>query len=508
MKRILIVFLFVLLVGCSKTTTFVVQFETNGGTAIDAIDVEDGATLAFPADPVKDGYAFGGWYLDEGLSEQVPENHTITTNLTLYAKWTNGPFTVTFFTNGGNAIAPISFDVNRIMTLPAPVRAGYVFKGWAEGATATTAITFTRMPARNLNLYALWEEVVVDVGEVVIGLLVPLSGEHAEQGLQAYNGVEMAIAEINANGGILGKSFRVVALNTQGDVANIPALYEQLTQEPDLIAVIGGILPDAAAAIAALAEGDGIAFIALDATQPELTEDTTVVYRLTVTDEMRGELAAKYVLDGIATEHPAILYNEDNQTASDLAYAYRQVFLERLTFVELYSVGSDPQWYDVIISSMQFRGVDVIFSPGVQSYMTELMAQATASGFSVPYVVIDAWNYGETPIDRARILEEYHPSDSDPFVSAFTSNYNDTYEENPTTYSALAYDAVRILAQTLDNAASGVFAPSLLRNAELDHSVSGFLGFNDNGDARKRLVVVEYADGNGTVIDSVTQDEQ
>lgn len=68
-------------------TMYTVSFETNGGTQISSVEVEDGKTVSAPQAPTKEGYTFGGWYQDSGLTTPFSFSTTITGDLTLYAKW-------------------------------------------------------------------------------------------------------------------------------------------------------------------------------------------------------------------------------------------------------------------------------------------------------------------------------------------------------------------------------------------------------------------------------------
>lgn len=68
-------------------TYYTVMFKTNGGTTIQDVRVEEGKTVSQPADPVKDGYTFAGWYADSKLNTEFDFNNAISADTTVYAKW-------------------------------------------------------------------------------------------------------------------------------------------------------------------------------------------------------------------------------------------------------------------------------------------------------------------------------------------------------------------------------------------------------------------------------------
>ena len=104
-----------------------------------------------PVDPVREGYTFTGWYLDEACKNAFDvENDVITEAMTLYAGWTVNQYTITFDTDGGSAVAPITQDYGTAVTAPAnPTKEGYTFAGWDAEIPAT-------MPAENVTVKAKW----------------------------------------------------------------------------------------------------------------------------------------------------------------------------------------------------------------------------------------------------------------------------------------------------------------------------------------------------------------
>ena len=141
--------------GSSKPVTFkltltdgcTVTFDTDGGSAVESQTVASGRKAVRPADPVRTGYTFAGWYLD---GEVYDFDTPVTTDLTLTAHWTANQYTITFDTAGGSAIAPITQDYGTPITAPAdPTREGYTFAGWDKAIPAT-------MPAENMTITAQW----------------------------------------------------------------------------------------------------------------------------------------------------------------------------------------------------------------------------------------------------------------------------------------------------------------------------------------------------------------
>ena len=123
---------------------YTVTFDTAGGSEIAPITQDYGTAIAAPADPTREGYTFIGW--DREIPANMPAE-----NVTLTAQWEINRYTVTFDTNGGSEIAPITQDYGTEITAPAdPTREGYTFIGWDKAIPAT-------MPAENVTVTAQWQ---------------------------------------------------------------------------------------------------------------------------------------------------------------------------------------------------------------------------------------------------------------------------------------------------------------------------------------------------------------
>lgn len=151
-----------------------VTFNSNDGTAIAPITLGKGENLVEPTEPVKNGFVFDGWYTDAGLTTKWDaENGLVNADTTLFAKWA-AAYTVSFSTDGGNAIAPMVVKADTNLEEPTPVKAGYTFTGWYTDATFATPWDATNgKVTANVTLYAKYDAAqytltyVLDNGEKV-----------------------------------------------------------------------------------------------------------------------------------------------------------------------------------------------------------------------------------------------------------------------------------------------------------------------------------------------------
>ena len=139
------------------TNSYTVTFNSNGGSAVASQSVAYNTVATSPISPIRTGYTFAGWYSDAALTTVFAFTTPITTDTTLYAKWTTNSYTVTFNSNGGSAVASQSVAYNTVATSPiSPTRTGYAFAGWYSDAALTTVFAFTTPITADTTLYAKW----------------------------------------------------------------------------------------------------------------------------------------------------------------------------------------------------------------------------------------------------------------------------------------------------------------------------------------------------------------
>ena len=135
---------------------YTITFDTNGGSDIAPITQDYGTEITAPDKPTRKGYTFKGW------NKEIPETMPAE-NITVKAQWEINQYTITFDTNGGSDIAPITQDYGTEITAPDnPTRKGYTFKGWDKEIPET-------MPAENITITARWKDTEKPTGEIIIG---------------------------------------------------------------------------------------------------------------------------------------------------------------------------------------------------------------------------------------------------------------------------------------------------------------------------------------------------
>ena len=143
------------------TIKYTITFNSNGGNTITAYNnILYGQTISKPTDPTRTGYIFNSWCKDIALTNVWNfSTDTVTSNMTLYAKWDTIKYAVTFISNGGIVTTYDSVPYGTTISKPTdPTRAGYIFNSWHRNTSLTNAWNFNPdVVTSGMTLYAKWD---------------------------------------------------------------------------------------------------------------------------------------------------------------------------------------------------------------------------------------------------------------------------------------------------------------------------------------------------------------
>jgi len=136
----------------------IITFNTNGSGEIPPVTINSGKYVTKPADPVMEGFIFGGWYTDAGFTNLFNFSNPVSTDLTLYAKWDmERIYTVSFSVNGGNSVSSQELKHGEFVAKPSTSKSGNTLVGWYTDGSFQSPYDFVNTPVTsNLTLHTRW----------------------------------------------------------------------------------------------------------------------------------------------------------------------------------------------------------------------------------------------------------------------------------------------------------------------------------------------------------------
>jgi len=313
-------------------------------------------------------------------------------------------------------------------------------------------------------------------------------------------GLQMAVDEINAAGGVLGRPLTMLREDDHESVDRGRLVAQRFAQNLDVVAVIGHMQSYVSLPAAAIYDLSGLVHLAPTATDPRLTEQGyRRLFRMTFTDREIGaqmaEFAAARDYDRIA------IYYIRNAYGRGLANAFEERALEQNIVI------ADRQSYDPnsvageraltgILAAWRDLDLRAIFVAGEPRQAAAMIRAARASDIAVPVLGGDALgtssfvSLGGRAVDGTVIAAAFHPADEREEVQRFSAAFRQRYGDLPDASAALGYDAVRLLAHGITRAGSvdPDAVAEALRTTAGWRGVTGPVAFTDGGDLVERVI--------------------
>ncbi len=343
-----------------------------------------------------------------------------------------------------------------------------------------------------------------DRSTVKIGFFGDLSGPTFNFGESAKNGVLMAADEINQAGGINGHQIDVVIEDDKGSPEAAAQITGRLIDNYKVAAIIGAGASGNSLAAAPKAQSAHVPLIAPSSTNPAVTQVGDYIFRACYIDAFQGEVMAKFAAQTLKARKAAIMLDFNSPYSRGLTNFFEYSFA-RLdgTIVAKQSYQQGDADYRGQLSAIKAANPDVIYIPGYYGDVALIAKQARQMGLTVPLLGADGWDapelwaLGGDALNDSYISNHYSADDPSDNIQTFARNYRQRYGNlTPDAHAALAYDALRFLAEAMQRA--GTNEPAKLRDALAAtkdfKGVTGIISMDRERNAVKSAVILKLLD--------------
>lgn len=346
--------------------------------------------------------------------------------------------------------------------------------------------------------------------EIKIGGIFPLSGDYTAYGAECKKGVELAIEEINAAGGVNGKPFMLISEDDEGNADKTVNAFKKLTTRDKVQMVIGSLTSGCALSITTLAQASKVVQIAPAATAPAITDAGDFIFRACFIDPFQGTVGGLFCADYLKVKRAAILYDVGNDYSVGLTENFVSAFTSKggeVVAKESYQKGDKD--FNAQLTKIKTTNPDVVYLPDYYSTVALIAKQLRAQGINTPIVGADGWDglTGEKIGAGDEVLNGYYSNhyavdSSDPAVKKFVSSFKAKFNEAPNSFAVLGYDSVYMLRDAIVRAGSS--DPTAVKDAlaKTDGNyVTGHLTFNEKRNPIKSAVMLELVrDADGKLV--------
>jgi branched-chain amino acid transport system substrate-binding protein len=340
--------------------------------------------------------------------------------------------------------------------------------------------------------------------EILIGEYGSLTGDKATFGISTKNGIDMAVDEINAAGGVLGKKVRVIVEDDQGLPAEAQTVVTKLITKDKVVAILGEVASSSSKAAAPTAQQNMIPMISPSSTDPEVTQKGDYIFRVCFIDPFQGFVMAKFASSTLKFTKVAVLRDIKNDYSVGLANVFVENFKKMggtIVADQSYSAGDTD--FNAQLTGIKATNPQAIFVPGYYTEVGLIARQAKKQGMKVPLLGGDGWDspklteIGGKDLDGAFFSNHSSMDDPSPAIQKFAAGYKMRYNVASDALAGLGYDSAMVLFEAIKRAGS-TEGPKL-RDAiaqTKDHAgVTGKITIDADRNANKPAVVLEIKDG-------------
>lgn len=351
-------------------------------------------------------------------------------------------------------------------------------------------------------------------GDIVIGHFASMTGAEATFGQSTDRGIRLAVDEINAAGGIRGRSIRLITLDDKGDGREAGIAVTRLITKDQVIAVLGEVSSGLSLAGAPVCQEHGIPMISPSATSPRVTRVGDMIFSICFTDPFQGYACAKFAREhhDLKAQRAAILVDQASPYSVGLQEEFEAAFLAMGgTVVSRQSYQGGDQDFSAQLTSVRAAAPDVLFLPGYYTDVGNIALQAQKLGLKMPLLGGDGWDsprlseIAGRAIDGSYFSNHYSHEDPSPQVQEFVQKYRARFAEVPDGLAALGYDAARILFQAVQRTGSltGADLAAELAAVRDFPGVTGTISISPERNAVKPAVMLRIIDGRPSWVSTI-----
>jgi len=352
-----------------------------------------------------------------------------------------------------------------------------------------------------------------DTNTILLGEVGSLTGAQATFGVSTRNGIDLALKEVNAAGGVKGRKVAVRVYDDQGKPEEAAQAVTRLITQDKVVLILGEVASSNSLAMAEKAQAAGVPMITPSSTNPSVTEKGDFIFRVCFIDPFQGFVMAKFAREHLKAGQVAILQDNKSAYSIGLTDVFTQKFAEmggKIVTTESYSQGDTD--FRAQLTAIKKTKPQAIYVPGYYNDVGIIARQARELGLMVPLMGGDGWDSEKlfelagNALDGSFFSNHYSPANPDPKVQKFIADYKAAYGGVPDALAALGYDAAKVAIAALERAKdlSGPSVRDAIAQTKDFPGVAGTITLDKNRNAVKSAAILKVTNGTTEFVTTIS----
>ena len=348
--------------------------------------------------------------------------------------------------------------------------------------------------------------------EIPIGYYGPLSGNMASFGITCQRGIELGLQEINRTG-VMGKRLKLFVQDDRGNPEEAQTAASRLITRERVVAILGNPSSAGSLAGAPVCQQNRIPMISPTATNIKVTQAGDFIFRVCWIDPFQAQTMARFAVEELKADTVGLFFDVGSDYSTGLAEIFAgtaEKLGAKVTVRQSFASGDTN--FAAQLTNIISTNPDVLFLPTYYNETGLIMRQLRAMTSKITVLGSDGWDapqlmeIGGEALNGSFYCTHFLPTDPDPAVQHFVTAFKRVHAGNPSMGEALAYDAVRLLADAMVRSSS--FDPVKVRDAiaaTKDFAgVTGRITIDENRNALKQLLVVKVENNSARLYKKVS----
>ena len=338
---------------------------------------------------------------------------------------------------------------------------------------------------------------------IKIGTFGPYTGDAATDGISSRNGAQLAVDQINKNGGVNSKQISLVALDDQATAPQAMSVVQKLIQQEKVTAIVSGSYSTPTKTVAPVVQTQKIPMVVAYAVNPDITKGGKYVFRTIYSGPTQGNAMANYAVQEKGLKKIAVLYVNNDYGNSNITGFTDQVNKLSGKVVISRNFVEGTKDFKALLTAVKQTNPDAIYIASYYNEGSQLVSQAKQLGIDIPIFASDGFDspklveLGGKAVEGVYFTTPFFREEPRKVVQDFITAYKAKFKTDPDMLSAQSYDSVLVLADAIKRAKSEdkVAIQKALSETKGFEGVTGIISFDANNEVVKPVIICQVKDG-------------
>jgi branched-chain amino acid transport system substrate-binding protein len=349
---------------------------------------------------------------------------------------------------------------------------------------------------------------------IKVGEFASLTGKEAAFGQSSHAGTQMAVDDLNAAGGVLGKKIQLITEDDQSQGGQPATDVRKLISDDGVVAILGEVASSRSLEAAPICQQNKIPMISPSSTNPKVTEVGDYIFRVCFIDPFQGTVMANFAKNTLHMKTAAVLTDVASDYSMGLAKFFKDSFTANggtIVADQKYSGGDKD--FSAQLTAIKAANPDGIFIPGYYTEVGLIALQARPLGITVPLFGGDGWesstliSIGGQALEGTYFSTHFTPQDTNAVVQEFVKKYEaKNSSQTPDAMAALGYDSMMILADAMKKAGTtdGAKVRDALAAEKNFPGITGQITIDAQRNASKPAVILEVTNAQYRFVQTIS----